>query len=273
MQQIINFLIKNRNVLLLMALVFLGLTFTIQNHTYHRSSFVHSANEITGSLLGTRASIYHYFNLDTENDLLRKENAALRMALALKEDKSPTPLELSIKDSLPFHIIPARIVKNDYSRRDNFLTIDEGSNAGIKEDMGVITTNGILGIVDKTSSNHSRVISILNSEISLNAQIKGTNTIGSLTWDGSSPYYMSLIDVPRLANVTKGDTIVTGRQSVIFPHNIGIGLVEEARLIENGGKYQIRVKLFNDMTQIGTAYAVENTKLEEIKKLESQNNE
>ena len=59
------------------------------------------------------------------NDLLRKENAALRMALALKEDESPTPLDLTIKDSLPFHIMPARIVKNDYSRRDNILTIDE----------------------------------------------------------------------------------------------------------------------------------------------------
>jgi len=121
-----------------------------------------------------------------------------------------------------------------------------------------ITTDGILGIVDISSSRFSRVVSILNSEISLNAQIKGSNVIGSLTWDGSSPYKMSLIDVPRLAQVKKGDTILTGRQSSTFPPDILIGTIEAAKLEDNGSRYKIDVALFNDMTNVGTAYVIKN---------------
>jgi rod shape-determining protein MreC len=34
--------------------------------------------------------------------------------------------------------------------------------------------------------------------------------------------FVQLIDVPRLAAIRKGDTIVTGGQSVIFPENINM---------------------------------------------------
>jgi rod shape-determining protein MreC len=40
-----------------------------------------------------------------------------------------------------------------------------------------------------------------------------------------------LIDVPRLASVRKGDTIVTGMQSVIFPENINIGTIDKVKSI------------------------------------------
>jgi rod shape-determining protein MreC len=42
------------------------------------------------------------------------------------------------------------------------LTIKGGSAAGIRPDMGVINSAGIIGIVDKTSKNYATVISILN---------------------------------------------------------------------------------------------------------------
>lgn len=150
------------------------------------------------------------------------------------------------------------MIKNDYSKRDNFITLDIGVEQGIEPDMGVITTDGILGIIDISSDRFSRVISILNSEISLNAQIKGSNVIGSLTWDGNDPYMMSLVDVPRLAKVTKGDTIVTGRQSTTFPPDILIGTIRDAKLVENGSRYKIDVALFNDMTDVGTAYVIKS---------------
>jgi rod shape-determining protein MreC len=60
-----------------------------------------------------------------------------------------------------------------------------------------------------------------------NAKIKKSNHFGSLIWNGKSTGFVQLIDVPRLASVRKGDTIVTGMQSVIFPENINIGTIEK----------------------------------------------
>ena len=270
MQQIFNFLIKNRNLLLYLLLVVTGLIFTVQNHSYHRNSFIHSTGAFTGYFLDKQTSVSSYFSLDEENAKLREENAKLRMLVGDQSDSllNNTIVFYNAKKS-PFEVFPARVIKNRYAYRDNFLTIDIGEQEGIEEDMGVITTNGILGVIDKVGTRYSRVISVLNSEISLNAQIKGTNTIGSLTWNGSSPYMMNLEDVPRLAKVVKGDTIITGQQSTTFPPDIMIGVVKEAQLIDNGSRYNIEVLLFNDMTNVGTAYVIKNKDLKEIELLDN----
>ena len=161
-------------------------------------------------------------------------------------------------DNIPYKVFPARVMKNDFYKSDNFITIDIGSDQGIESDMGVICPTGIVGVVDRSSDQFSRVISILNSQISLNAQIKGTATIGSLKWDGNNPYTMSLEDVPRLAKVNKGDTIITGKQSTTFPPDILIGVIKDAELTENGSRYKINVELFNDMTNLDYVNVIKN---------------
>lgn len=274
MQHIINFLIKHRNLLLYLILFSISLVFTIQSHDYHRNNFIHSTGNITGNVLKVRNDIYSYFDLNRQNAYLSQENARLRMRLLeLGDSVLGQETTFIFSDSLPFKIVPSRVVKNSYDKLDNYITLDIGTNENIESDMGVITSNGIVGIVDVSSDRFSRVISILNSEISLNAQIKGTSTIGSLTWDGSDPYQMSLIDVPRLANVSKGDTIITGRQSTTFPPDIEIGVVKDAVLIDNGSRYKIDVRLFNDMTDLGYVYVIKNRDKEAIQVIDTLTNE
>lgn len=260
MQQIINFLIKYRNLLLYLSLMSIALVFTIQSHQYHRNSVIHSASNLTGGVLDSRRSVYEYLSLKQENNKLRQENALLRMQqLILKDSLIGTEItQIVSNDNVPYRVFPARVIKNSYDKVDNYITIDIGADQGVEPDMGVITTNGILGVVDVSSDRFSRVISILNSDISLNTNIKGTNTIGSLIWEGHNPYKMSLIDVPRLAQVKPGDTIITGVQSTIFPPNIPIGIIDDVKLVENGSRYKIDVNLFTNMTEIGTAYVIKN---------------
>jgi rod shape-determining protein MreC len=259
MQQIINFLIKYRNLLLYLFLMVAALIFTIQTHDYHRNTTIHSTGYVTGNLLNTRNGIFDYFDLKNQNNKLSEENALLRMQLL---DIGDTLLgkesTFVFSDSIPYRIFPARVIKNDYYKSDNYITIDIGTDQGIRSDMGVISPKGIVGVVDKSSTRFSRVISILNSQVSLNAQIKGTATIGSLKWNGNDPYIMSLEDVPRLAKVSKGDTIITGRQSTMFPADILIGSIKDAQLIENGSRYKIDVELFNDMTDLDYINVIKN---------------
>jgi rod shape-determining protein MreC len=153
------------------------------------------------------------------------------------------------------------------------LTIKGGSAAGIHPDMGVINSSGIIGIVDKTSKNYSTVISILNVKSQINAKIKKTNHFGSLVWNGKSTGFVQLIDVPRLASVRKGDTIVTGGQSVIFPENIGIGTIDKIFIDDKTNYYTLNVKLFNDMTNLGHVYIIKSKDREEILTLEKKEDE
>lgn len=259
MQKIINFLIKYSTLLLYFVLMIVALTLTIQSHTYHSNVVIHSTGNITGDFLQYRSGVYDYFNLSSRNIKLQQENALLRMQLLAAGDtllgKETTAL---FTDSVPYKIIPARVIKNDYRHLTNFITIDVGTNQGIKTDMGVITSNGIVGIVDKVNSKYARVISILNTRLSLNAQIKGTNTIGSLVWNGQDPYIVNLIDVPRLVRVKKGDTVITGYQSASFPPDIAIGTVKKVSLIESGSRYDIQVKLLHDPINLGYVSVIKN---------------
>jgi len=139
--------------------------------------------------------------------------------------------------------------------------------------MGVITSKGILGIIDNTSNKYATVISILNRTTSISAQLKKTNHFGSLTWNTNSPEYIQLTDIPKIAPVIKGDTIVTSGRSSIFPKGIPIGTIETFNLDNAENYYEINIKLFNDMSSIKHVYVIENRDSQALKELENLENE
>ena len=264
MQQITVFLTRNKTGLMYIILMGVALGLTFKAHTYHNSQVVSSANLVTGTVLQGSANINQYFNLKTQNQILVEENEILRNKLlnsTLESDTTIAKLDF-IRDTL-YRIQKAKVVSNHYDKLDNFLLIGGGVNDSIKQDLGVISSHGIVGIVQSTSSNFSRVISILNTNTSINAKLKTTSHFGTLTWDGQDPGVMRLVDVPRSAPVQKGDTISTGGRSLVFPEDVPIGIVEDFNLDENVGYYRISVRLFNDMTNLEHVYVIENTRKEE----------
>ncbi|MDQ6528155.1 rod shape-determining protein MreC [Flavobacterium sp. LHD-85] len=273
MQQIFNFLIRNSNRLLFLLLLGISLTLTIQSHSYHRSRVISSANFLSGGVYERINRVNEYLNLRAENDELVLENARLKSLLFNKEDTTKAPLPDSIKGVKPADIIVSKVIHNTYNTHENYITLNSGSKEGVKQDMGVINSLGIVGVVDNTSTNYSTVVSILNMKSHINAKIKKSNHFGSLTWDGKSTGFVQLEDVPRLASIRKGDTIVTGGQSVIFPEGINIGTVDVIYKKEGTSFYVIKVKLFNDMTNLGHVYIIKSKDREELINLENKNKE
>jgi rod shape-determining protein MreC len=273
MQQIFNFVIKNKTFLLFLLLFSIALTLTIQSHSYHRSKFINSANGLTGGVYGTFNTVGQYFNLRDENAILVEENKHLREQLLNPISNKDSSYIGSDFSKGKYRIITAQVYKNSYSVTNNYLTLNKGKNDSIKEDFGVITSKGILGIVSNTSKKYTTVLSILNKKSSINAMLKSTDHIGSLKWNGDSPHYVQLDDVSKFAPVKVGDTIITGGQSTIFPKGIGVGTIDSFETDISGDTYIIEVKLFNDMTNIGTVYIIENLDRLEIKTLENSTNE
>jgi rod shape-determining protein MreC len=270
MQQIFNFIIKNSNRLLFLLLLGISLSLTIQSHSFHKSKVISSANFFTGGIYERVNKIDEYFNLKTQNDVLAQENARLKSLLFNTKDTARIPKIDTIRGVKKTDIIVSKVIRNSYSVFENYLTIDKGSRSGIKPDMGVINSAGIIGIVDDTSENYATVISILNVKSQINAKIKKSNHFGSLIWNGKSTGFVQLIDVPRLASVRKGDTIVTGAQSVIFPENIGIGTIDKIYVDNQTNYYTLNIKLFNDMTSLGHVYVIKNKDKAEIISLENK---
>ena len=185
-------------------------------------------------------SVESYFNLKTQNEDLANENARLKMLLFNKKDTTIAPVVEDIKGINKNNVILAKVIHNSYNVHENYITIDSGDNKGVKQDMGVINDLGIVGIVENTSENYATVQSILNTNSQINAKLK------------------------------KGDTIVTGGQSVIFPENINIGTIDRVFIDNQTNYYTLQVRLFNDMTNLGHVYIIKSKDREEIKKLEDK---
>lgn len=271
MQQIFNFIFKNSHRLLFLLLLCVSLLLTIQSHSYHKSRVISSANFLTGGVYEKINHITEYLNLKTENDALALENARLRSIIFNTKDTTTIKKPENLKGVAPDDIIVSKVIHNTYTSQENFLTLNSGANDGVKTDMGVINSLGIVGIIDRTSAKYSTVVSILNEKSQINAKIKKSNHFGSLIWNGKNTGFVQLIDVPRLASVRKGDTIVTGGQSVIFPENINIGTINNIYIDNQTNYYTLNIKLFNDMTNLGHVYIIKSKDRDEVNNLENGN--
>ncbi|MGC6431726.1 MAG: rod shape-determining protein MreC [Jejuia sp.] len=264
MQQIINFVIRNKNFLLFLLLFGLALVFTIQSHSYHKSKFINSANVLTGGVYNSVNQISSYVNLKSQNAILAEENQRLNELLVnYNENNSEGKFDTVVK----FKYTTASIIRNNYSLSNNFLLINKGKKDSLEQDFGICSSNGILGIIDNVSNNYATVISILNTKSRISAQLKTTNHYGSLTWNGKSPNIVQLTDVEKIAPVAIGDTIVTSGRSSIFPKGIPVGTVLDSRLDATENFHVINVKLFNDMTNLEHVYVIQNKHKREIEAL------
>jgi rod shape-determining protein MreC len=193
----------------------------------------------------------------------------MKKMLFNRKDTLITSKTLFRNDLNNFNVVVGKVVRNSFNSRENYITINAGKALGIKTDMGVINDKGVVGIVEKTSKDFATIQSILNIKSKINAKIKNSDHFGSLVWDGKNVGFAQLIDVPRLASLRKGDSIVTGGNSDIFPENIPVGKIDKIFIDRKTNYYTINVRLFNDMTALGYVYIIENKMKKQKQDLET----
>jgi len=259
MRQIIDFFVRNKNFILFLSLFSFSLILIFSNSRYHNSLVLNSTNSLTGRIFETTNFISSYLNLKNENKSLNEENTELKK-LIYNYSKETI-------DGVKYEVFNSKVIKNSYSLNNNYLTINIGNIDSISEDMGVVSNKGIIGITDRVSKNYSRVISVLNTKLNLNAKLKKSNHFGILNWNGLNYSTVQLIDLPKQTKINIGDTIITGGNSFIFPEGVLIGNVSSFKLDDTQNYIEAEISLFNDMTNIKNVYIIRNNDLAELKKL------
>ena len=272
MQQIVNFIIKYKYFLFFLLLELVAFLFTVQSHSYHKSKFVNSANFITGGIHKRVNSFKEYNNLKLYNQQLLEENTRLNNILARQlKDSAIQDIKVvdSVKYAQKYTYFLAKVIHNQYHKKYNYLTIDKGSINGVKPDQGVVNSKGIIGITNSVSKNYATVLSILNENSKINVKLLNSLYFGTLEWDGNDYNILQLIDLPIQANIKKGDTLITGGKSTIFPEGIPVGTILDFSQ-ENNSYKLINIQLFNDMSAIGPVTIINNFDKEEINTLEDR---
>ena len=196
-------------------------------------------------------------DLAMQNARLAQENARLRSQLS-RDDKRmealPYPGDTLRADSTVYSYIPATVVKNAYAGERNYLVLDRGQKDGVEPDMGVVTADGVLGVVVQVTPRYSVCRSILHTDSYISARFAKNEYFGTVEWDGKDRRYVRLVNIPRQAEVAVGDTVITDRRSTLFPEGLVVGTVQEAEVGDASDFYDIRVCLADDLAAVRHVY-------------------
>jgi rod shape-determining protein MreC len=270
MRTLLRFFQKYSNLMLFLLLEIIAVAIMIQRSSYQRSKILGLNRQITGYIYSSVDGAREYFSLKEANEKLAKENLDLRNRLDLASSLLDSAnVSTEIKGEYHYYFISSRIVHNSTYKQYNYLTLDKGKKQGVFRDMGVISDQGLVGIVLESSANFATVIPVINRDFRLSAKIKSNNYSGILQWDGSSPRFAMLTEIPFHVELMVGDTILTSGFSSIFPEGIEVGRIESFSL-ERGNFYDIRVELFTDFQRIYHVNVIRNYRQEEQLNLENQ---
>ena len=175
---------------------------------------------------------------------LRKENEKLREALKIGLEKE-------------FQLIEARVISKDFSQ-DSIL-INKGLKGGIFEGAVVIISQKLLlGKIGEVYENFSEVILISNEEISFDAKISDKEVYGVVRGEGNSEFYFGLI--PKEADVSEGELVITTPLGGIFPGGLLVGEVEEIEKSDVEPFQKTKIKPLFDFRELDILFIISNFK-------------
>lgn len=267
-----NFL-KNHGLWILFAAAVISVALAVMSFLSNTSSpLVNLTGMIAAPFRSAYTSVATWFNdkqnyyrdttaLEEENAALRKqiaemeaqirqaqdaleENVLLRDRLDLQQEKYELELELAA--------VTAHTVTNWTSS----LTLDRGTNHGVAVNDCVVTaSNDLVGIVSEVGYNWCTVLTTVDTDTSLGAQVFRTKDLGVAEGDFSlmGETRLRLTYLPSEAQLLAGDLVLTSGLGGYFPSDLVIGFVEEMQVDDSGAaSYAVlapRVD-FSDLTKV-----------------------
>lgn len=252
----------------------------VKNQEYQKSVFLSSSNSVVSSMYEWSNSVVEFFKLRAANDNLSEENTALKNQIIKLENKlvtlekvTPDSVHFRIPPEMEYQFIAAKVIKCTTNKLQNYITLDKGALDGIKIDMGVVSDEGVVGIVKNVSPKFSVVIPILNPKIEISCKFKRNNYSGSLLWNGVDYRYANLTDIARHVELSLGDTLITSGLTSTFPEGIPVGSVEDFKIKESDAYYRIKVKLAVNFRTLSYVKVINYLNFQEQKDLEKKSEE
>jgi len=259
--ELFGFILRHSKWLVFTFYVVIGCMLLFNGDPYRQHVFMTSAGRMAATVYKGANNVTSYFDLREINGDLNRRNAELQAEIVRLQETIDAMQEANFTDTLAldsgvrhFDFIVAHVINNSISHPFNYLTINKGSNDGVKPELGVIDRNGVVGIVSTTGAHSARVISLLNPHVRLSCKIK------------RSDYFEALLEeLPRHTIYEPGDTIVTSGYSAVFPAGLPVGTVMEAESDKNQNFFTLRIKLLADFTTLGNVQVVVNNQAEELR--------
>ena len=270
------FLIRYNAILWFILFFAFSIILVVRNNNFQRASFINSSQVLVGSYYKQVNSWKNYLSLDETNGQLAEENVRLRQQIQnlIQADTSADSVQLvdSIEQGR-YAFIVANVANNSIHQKNNDLTLDKGSIDGIEKGMGVITSNGVVGVVLQTSAHFSSVQSLLHPDTRISVALDSSEVIGSLVWgNNTDARYGTVRDIPNHVKVNKGEKVYTSGFS-LFPAGIQVGKIVETGISSGESFLDLKIELSTNFSNLHHVYVVKDLLIQEKETLETESQE
>lgn len=218
---------------------------------------------------GIRSTTGHYVNLlniknlnvelKDSNDRLKTELMLLR-ELELENNRLRDLLQFKQKTKM--EMVAARIVGRDLIPDYNTLTLNKGSDHGLKRGQAVITLKGALGTLLDVEPHRSHVMLITDRYSVVDGLVERTRAQGYVEGNGGTECSLKYTD--RTTELTKGDLIVTGGLDNVFPKGFPLATVESVENKAYSVALKVQLKPVIEPNEVEEVFVVINSHGEDL---------
>ncbi len=201
----------------------------------------------------TAALYVDLVGIKKESEHIQSQNLELQARLErlgeLQNENDRLRELLDFKTQTKMSLTAAQIIGRDLVLDHNTVTINKGTNDGLKAGQAVITMGGVLGYIFKPDALTSHVMLITDRYAVVDGIVQRTRAHGIV--EGNSQYSCALKYVERTEDVKEGDLVVTGGLDNIFPKGFPIAVVTAVE------RRNFSVSLKVDLRPVVDSYKVE----------------
>lgn len=240
------------SILIIIILIMLVLSLILDRKATNIEKFLKD-----GCILVEKIVMYPFTALNNDKNIKQTESYLIQknvnssLEKEIQELKDTLELNRTLTEYVP---VNATILSRNKSYWFNTITIDKGSSSGIKKDMAVITKNGLIGKISKTTKYSSEVKLITSDDINFKVSVAiKTNEIDNYAIMNGYDKTTGLIKASGLDKTTivnKGDTVLTSGLGGLFPAGIYIGTVEKVTSDKYDLSKTIYIKTYQNFNDI-----------------------
>lgn len=208
--------------------------------------------------LGIENYIY-LWNTRKDNTALLKENRRLLNSISILQEMRQENIRLrkflNFQEKFQFKSIVARVIAKDVSTEFRSIRINRGEAEGIRKKMAVLTDEGIVGHVLRTTRHTSDIVTILDLLSAVDAIVERSRVRGVV--EGLTDEVCRLKYTTRTDDVQVGDTLVSSGLGGIFPKGLMIGKVSKTLKKPYGISQEIEVQPHIDFSRLEEVLVVD----------------
>jgi rod shape-determining protein MreC len=201
-----------------------------------------------------------------DNQALLDENRKLLNEIASLRETQQENLRLRkllhFEERIKFDSIVARVVARDVSTEFRAIRINRGESSGIRKNMAVVTNEGVVGRILRTTASTSDVVTIMDSNSAIDAIDERSRARGVV--EGMTDETCQLRYVLRTDDIQPGDVMISSGLGGIIPKGIPVGVVSKVNRKPFGITQDVEIKPSVDFTRLEEVLVITSSEIEPV---------